>query len=190
MLSDEYKSDSSTKFQFLEAYLIVKRIRPNPSYLIEHNTTLAKGSHARYNLTRVELKTFNFLPGTKILSLDNVVLGQLPKRQLFTMIKNKDTKGSLDTNPFYSNHFNLKHITLYKNSTPIPNEGLPLDMSHGKTSILTYNSLFEGSGTRHSNDRLQLTHRIFRVGYFMLLFDLTPDRPASEGQFHSPTRAK
>jgi len=54
------KADSTTKFQFLESYLIVNRIRPNPSYLIAHNTTLVKGGLARYSLMRVELKTFTF----------------------------------------------------------------------------------------------------------------------------------
>ena len=63
------KADSSTKFQFLEAYLIVNRIRPNPSNLIAH-TTLAKGGLARYNLTRVELKTFTFSSGPKYFSID------------------------------------------------------------------------------------------------------------------------
>jgi len=53
------KADSTTKFQFLEACLIVNRIRPNPAYLIAHNTTLSKGDLARY-VTRVELKTFLF----------------------------------------------------------------------------------------------------------------------------------
>jgi len=59
------------------------------------------------------------------------------------MIKNKDFKGSLDTNPFYFNHFNLNHFTLYYNGRPIPSEGLPLDVSHKKTSVLAYNTLFE-----------------------------------------------
>jgi len=60
------KDDSTTKFQFLEAYLIANRIRPNPAYLIAHNTTPAKGVLARYNLTRVKLKTHFFI-GTEIL---------------------------------------------------------------------------------------------------------------------------
>ena len=40
------KADSTTKFNFHEAYLIVIRIRVNLSYLIAHNTTLAKGGLA------------------------------------------------------------------------------------------------------------------------------------------------
>ena len=83
------KADYITKFQFLEAYLIVNRLRPNPSYLIAHNTILNKGGLALYNLTIVELKTFTFLSGPKSLSFDNAVLVQLPKRVLFKMNKNK-----------------------------------------------------------------------------------------------------
>ena len=91
------KADSTGKFQFLDAYLIVNRIRANPVYLIAHNTTVAKGGLARYNMTRVELKAFTYSAGPKSLSIDNAVLGQLPKLLLFTMIKNKDFLGSLDT---------------------------------------------------------------------------------------------
>ena len=112
----------------------------------------------------------------------------MPKRLLFTMIKNKDFAGSLDTNPFYFNNFNLNHFTLYYNSRPIPSIGLPLDMSHEKTSVLAYNTLFEGSGIRYSNAGLQVTH-MFIAGYFMLLFDLTPDLQPPKVTFRYPTRA-
>jgi len=61
------KADSSTEIQFLEANLIVNRIQPNPSYLIEHNTTLSKGGLARYNLTIVETQDFHFFSRTKII---------------------------------------------------------------------------------------------------------------------------
>ena len=46
---------------------------------------------------------------------------------------------------------------------------------------LGYRTLFEGSGIHHSNAGLQITHDMFIAGYFMLLFDLTPDMGASEG---------
>jgi hypothetical protein len=120
------------------------------------------------------------------LSIDNAVLGLLPKRLLFTLFKNKVFGGSLDTNPFYFNHFNLNHFTLYYNGRPIPSEGLILVMGHEKTSVLACNTLFEGSGIRHSNAGLQVTHRMFIAGYFMMLFDLTPDRAASEGHISLP----
>ena len=46
---------------------------------------------------------------------------------------------------------------------------------------MAYNTLLEGSGIHHSNSGLQITHDMYIKGYFMLLFDLTPDLAASEG---------
>ena len=122
------KTDCTTKFQFLEAYLIVKRILPNPAYLIAHNPTLTKGGLARYNLMRVELSTFTYSAGPKSLSIDIAVFGQRQIRLLFTMIKNKDFLGSLDTNAYYFRHFDLSYFTLFYNCKPIPNEGLHMNM--------------------------------------------------------------
>ena len=84
------KADSKVKFIFEEARLYVKRIRPNSKILTSHNEDLLKGYPAGYNFTRDELKTFTFSSGQRSLSMDNAVLGVLPKRLIFTMVKNTD----------------------------------------------------------------------------------------------------
>jgi hypothetical protein len=66
---------STTQFKFLDAKLYVKRVRAHPSILLAHNKTLKKGNLARYNLTRVELKSLTFSKGAQSLSIDNAVLG-------------------------------------------------------------------------------------------------------------------
>ena len=55
---------------------------------------------ARYNMTRVDHKNFTYSAGSKSRFIDNAVLGPLQKRLLFTMIKNADFNGSVDTNPY------------------------------------------------------------------------------------------
>ena len=59
-------------------------------------------------------------------------------------------------------------------------------MDHEKTSVMGYKSLFEGYGIHHSNPGIQITHDMYISGYFMLLFDLTPDQSASEGHSSHP----
>ena len=59
-------------------------------------------------------------------------------------------------------------------------------MDHEKTSVMGYRTLFDGSGIHHSNAGLQITHDMYINGYFMFLFDLTPDRAASEGHVSPP----
>jgi len=136
---------------------------------------------AIYNLTRVELRTFTFSSRTQSLSIDNAVIGRIPKRLLFTMLANKDFVGSMDTNPYMLQHFGLRNFAMFVNDKQIPGEGLTLDTGHEKTTVMGYKTLFEGSGIHHSNSGLQITHDMYINGYFMLLYDLTPDMAASEG---------
>ena len=78
LLSD--RVDTKATFKFQEVLLYVKRIRPAPSILASHNEALLAGYPARYNFTRVELKTFTFSGGSQSLTINNAVLGVLPKR--------------------------------------------------------------------------------------------------------------
>ena len=57
------EADSTAVFKVLEAQLLVKRVIPNPAYVIAHNTALHAGAIARYNMTRVEIKTFTHAKG-------------------------------------------------------------------------------------------------------------------------------
>jgi len=58
--------DSKTTFKFLDAQLLVKRVKTDPVTLLVHTATLNTGALARYNMTRVELKTFTFSARLKI----------------------------------------------------------------------------------------------------------------------------
>jgi hypothetical protein len=72
--------DSKVSFKILEALLLVRHIEANPAILHAHNTTLEDGGLVKYHLTRVDVKTFTFAAGSHSLSIDNAVLGPLPKR--------------------------------------------------------------------------------------------------------------
>jgi len=58
--------DSKNTFKFLDAQLLVKRVKTDPVTLLVHTATLNTGALARYNMTRVELKTFTFSARLKI----------------------------------------------------------------------------------------------------------------------------
>jgi len=100
-------ADTKTTFKFLDAYVMVRRVKPNPVILEAQESALEREALARYNMTSVDLKTFTFSAGSKPRSIDNAVLGPLPKRLLFTMIKNSDFNGSVDTNPYKFRHYNI-----------------------------------------------------------------------------------
>jgi len=115
--------ESATVFQFLDAHLWVKRIRTNAIIPLAHNTVLSKRSVARCNMTRVELKSFTFSSVSHSMSVDNPVLGPIPKILLVTMIKNKVILGSMDTNAQFFRHYDLQNFALYVNGKRIPGGG-------------------------------------------------------------------
>jgi len=49
-----------------------------------------------------------------------------------------------------------------------------------------YRTLFEVSCIHHSNSGLQITPDNYINGFFMLVFDLTPDLAATEGHTSDP----
>jgi len=70
---------------------------------------------------------------------------------------------------------------MYVNGRQILSESLSVNMSHEKMSVRGYATLFEGTGIHHSNSGLQIIHDMYINGFFMILYDLTPDLAASEG---------
>ena len=90
-----------------------------------HNSTVAKDALARCNLTRLELKTSTSSDGEQSLSIDNAVLGPIPKRILFTMAKSADFLGSVNTNAYYFCYFDLSCFALNVKSKQVPPKARP-----------------------------------------------------------------
>jgi hypothetical protein len=149
--------DPKVKFQFLDATLYVRKFKPSPSILLAHSKALTK-TNARYDVTRVDVRTFTFGPGQRTLSIDNAVIGPLPKRLLFAMTGNTNFSGTPGTNPFDFRHYDIEQFAIYMNGQQIPSEGLSIDTSHEKGSTLAYQTLFSGSGIYHRNRGVQITH--------------------------------
>ena len=131
-------ADSKTVFKILETQILVKRVRSNPAYLIAHNTALQAGAITQYNMTSVGLKNFTHAKGSQSLSIDNTILGPISKRLLFMMLDNTEFLGSLTTNPFRFQHFDMNYFSLYVNGKQIPSGGLHLDTACEKGSVMAY----------------------------------------------------
>jgi len=159
MISKE--ADSKATFKILDAQLLGKRVKTDPVTPLAHVAILNAGALARYNMARVELKTFEFSAVSKSLSIDNAILSHVPKCLLFTMVKNADFVVTIDTNTYKFHHYDISDFSLFVNWKQYPNDGLSLGMDHEKTSVMGYRTLFEGSGIYHSNAGHQITHDLF-----------------------------
>jgi len=102
------------------------------------------------------------------------------------MVKNTDFLGSRNSNPYNLRHYDLTNFTMYVNRRQIPSESLSLNLGHENTSVKGYAILFEGIGIHQSNSELEKPHDIYINGFFMIVYDLTPDLAASEGHASPP----
>jgi len=79
------------------------------------------------------------------------------------MVKNTDFNGSLNSNLYKFQHYDISDISIFANGKHFPNESLTLGMDQGNTSVMCYRTLFYTSVIHHSNTGLQITHDIYET---------------------------
>lgn len=120
------------------------------------------------------------------MSIDNAVLGTLPKRLRLTTLQNTDFMGSADTKLYLFKNFNHNHFVMYVNGCHAPSEGPSLNTATTKTCTIAYQTHFSGLGIHYGNMSIQITPVQFMKRSFMLIFDFTPDGYASDGYTSLP----
>lgn len=158
--------DGNGYVEIIDANLFVRKVKINPSILIAHARALSV-TPAKYPITRVEVKTVTIGTSIQSKSIDNIFLGQLPKRCIIGMVESSAFNGSFESNPFNFEHFNHNYLSLYLDSTQIPSKPLTPDFTKSNYTR-SYYTLFEGTGNSISLDE-------YPNGYCLAAFDLTPD---------------
>lgn len=171
------KDNSPASIKILEATMYMNHITINPYILQSHHNVLQK-RNAIYPYKKVEVKSFTLYAGNNSLTLDNVVIGQIPNLIIFTMVPSAAYNGSLTKNPFNFQHFNIQRFNLSVNGSQIPSQPIEFDYSKSSGGIIStrgYNTLFSGTGIHYYDKGHQVTKDLFDKAYFMLAFDLTAD---------------
>jgi hypothetical protein len=135
---------------------------------------------AHYPVTHTQIKTFTASSGPQQVSIDNAFLGPLPERILIAFVKNTAFVGSAGTNPFHFQHYDMTNLVLLVNGAQHPPEPLKMDFYSPFGATRAYETLFSSTGNRHDERAHMITLEIFTKGFFVLGFDLTPDREADE----------
>lgn len=150
------EADTGTSFvKFLDATLYVNHVTVSPPV---HQNVLQR-RNAVYPYKRVEVKSYTVSPNSFNLSLDNVIIGQLPNLLIFGMVDNDAYSGKRSKNPFNFQHYNISQFNLSVNGAQIPAQ--PLQFDYTKTppvSAREYNTLFTGTNIHHFDKAHQITN--------------------------------
>jgi hypothetical protein len=96
------------------------------------------------------------------------------------LFKNTAFDGSPSTNPFHFRHYDMTNLVLYENGVQHPAKPLSMDCSTPVGATRAYETLFSSTGIHHDNRAHMITLEMFTKGFYVLGFDLTPDKEADE----------
>jgi hypothetical protein len=86
-------SASAGKLKIVDATLLIRRVKINPTVLLSISKVL-ENTTAKYPITRTEIKVLTLPAGIQSKSLDNIFLGQQPKRIVVGFVTNKRLMGT------------------------------------------------------------------------------------------------
>src|SRR5215469_18321246 len=168
------ESNSTSKIRILDANLLIRRVKISPGVLLALARMLSKTT-AKYPLTRVEVKTFTIHAGLVGESIDNLILGQLPKRLIVGFVDNKAFNGDRKLNPFNFKNYGVNFFSLYIDGMQIPSRPLQPNFSKDEPLYVeAYHTLFSGTGIHFLNEGNTISRDDYSRGYCLFAFDLTP----------------
>lgn len=170
-------NDMKFRVSITDATLIVRRAKINPSVLLAHQKVLASTT-AKYPITRAEVKVLTIPSGVQGKTLDNIFLGQVPKRCIVGFVNNAAFNGVLTKNPFNFENLDISSFCLYIDGQQIPSKALQPSFEN-KMFTSTYHTLFSGTGIHFLNEGNGISQDKYSNGYCLLAFDLTPDLSAN-----------
>ncbi|XP_033222855.1 uncharacterized protein F54H12.2-like [Belonocnema kinseyi] len=165
---------TSHNLHIWEASLLVRRAKISPGILIAHAKALSK-STAKYPLTRIEVKAITMQSAFHGHTIDNVILGQLPKRLIIGFVSNKVFNGDFGSNPFNFQNYKINYFSLYVDGVHVPSKPLQPDFTQDKLYVDAYHTLFSGKGIHFLNEGNSITKTDYANGYCLFAFHLIPD---------------
>lgn len=170
-------NDIKVKISITDATLMIRKARINPSVLLAHQKVLATTT-AKYPITRAEVKVLTIPSGIQGKTLDNVFLGQIPKRCIIGFVNNAAFNGTFTKNPYDFDNYGINTFSLYIDGTQIPSKALQPQFGTDENTLM-YHTLFSGTGIHFLNDGNGISKDRYSKGYCLMAFDLTPDLSAN-----------
>jgi hypothetical protein len=136
---------------------------------------------AKYFLNRDVTKPITIPSGTTQFTMDNVTVGQLPKRLFFGFVTQAAYDGSYTANPFNFVNLQLQRAAVFIHGVSFP--AVPFTPTYANENAdygREYDSLFSALGINHGNRGIEITRDDYPNGYCIYGFDLTPNASAAD----------
>lgn len=168
--------------------LHMKRVKLYPDAQASILNTL--NTHpAKYFITRADTKSFTIPIGVSTISIENLFVGQLPKRVIVGFVKEEALNGNLANDPFRFEHFNIKYISLNIDGVIIPSIPYRPDFTKGNC-IREYVNLFRALNQDEGIPQIDLTYEQYKNDTVLFAFDIGGSLGAETGVLSLIKRGK
>ena len=158
-MSDDYPA----KIKIDTAILRVRNVQLLPAISNELNQTIAH-HNAKLPIGRVEVKTFTISSGTRSKIEDHLLTGQLPKRVFIGLVTNEAFNGTLGTNPFFFQHFNLSKMDVTCDGHSV--YGKPFEPRFGNDQYLrSFLSVYQALASQNQVQNCNIDYEDYKEGY-------------------------
>lgn len=161
-----------------KAELQINKVQIAPSAIIGIEKELEK-SVIKLPFRSVDVKIFTLSSGVLSTTISNAIIGQMPKRVTIALVANNAFNGNIKLNPFNFHHYNLSYISIMKDSVIIPPNPYTPDFE-SEMYARSFASLFDETGGYSYGKYPNIKYDEYGGGYSLFVFDLTPDKAASE----------
>ena len=170
MTSDE-KIIPSIHFEDVQLKILKSKVKDE--ILQAHNVALNVGL-IKYIVNRKEVRTFTIGAGVTSQNMENVLIGQMPRRCYVAFVDNDARTGSFKKDPYYFGNYSVASIVCFINGTPFPKDAYKPNFSEELYS----NELIEfyRVSEQFDNDvRSLVTFKNYKNGCTIFGFNLSPD---------------
>lgn len=124
-----------------DASVFIHRLKAKPMLVNAHARALQTAA-TRYPITRVEVKHVPIPSGSMDAMLDNVIIGQLPRRMFLACVKNTALNGAKDEDPYKFDHYDVNYLACYLDGIQYPSNAYQPDFDQN-LFVREYSGLFQ-----------------------------------------------
>ena len=128
--------------------LYIQQIRVKDGLYRELAAKMAKGAIVSYPTVRGVVRTFPHPTGQQHFECQNPFTGQVPNRLVVALLRQTAFNGTITTNPFAFEKFNLSTIKVLASGEEYPYETLQLNHNNGNKDLAGYHRFLEATGCR------------------------------------------
>lgn len=144
------------------------------NFLLEAHRKAASIAPFKYPINRVEIRHITVAAQSNDAVIDNLIIGQMPRRMFVCFVKNSAFTGSLAEDPYEFKPNNVTYIAAFINGTQYPTNAYTPDFTKGLFTR-PYLDLFRVTDQNVTDSNFKLTKNSYKTNKCIFPFNFSPD---------------